>query len=916
MMIDVDINNIDELKKYQVGFGSYYLKVDEPMRISRMSDITEVKNLDIGFTIPTMEQVKGKKAPSIVEDLSGLAFVISVFKKGDPIIPSLKEVLKTDNKNSTLYKLWSADYKVKNFEKWVPFSPDKVKYGKKITDKSRSQSKYLPIVPINDKLLSQTEISKADNEKLKKGIETLGKSIPLKQDSSDTVTSTPMVHYFLSRYIASLLLPKAREALAVTAKSDIKKLPTLQRITKLNDDLEKMISSAINLSPDLKTEVDAIFDMNPVGSTINYLDENKPAKANDELIIPGDHIEIGLLQKLYSIMPTGRRTKFRENVAEIIKTLDITDSHTYGARSIYTIDTEIFEQVLVWIEEIELGGAKKTQNQKFVSGINNPTGIDLLLNEIIDETVTIGSEIAMPGWMIMVYSQDGGESFLKQVVDKRIAFGWADRTVDQNTGETSGFTQLIQDTYDEEEAREFEGVEDKAYEIAKTNGFLGKIKDITVNEIEITFDIFGKSHTAKMDKGELMKNELNKEETDLLSQQYGISGAKKLGLKSSREMAEHLNGGDGSEIFGEEWLNDAGFILASEDGNMLELAYPRVLELSEEPMGSDIGLSRAFQALGDILMYLVKENAVTAAQKSVSGSAFDRAVEALLGTHNNPGPASYHAQIQHSLLYENAWRALAESDKSGMVALGSNLIFEQYSKNPAKLMVLWMLANYNLIDMGGFNENGQPEFFSVPETKLDKLTAEAGLMNTMAVIIISYYRLAFYPLRLKTKGEKNKDFNLKKEWPRLQIDAKSDGPDPYAFATVLRYLTKSEKLKVEIPAWMPALPKDFSSLDDRTRQKDEVIDFLRWSYGVNPLSKEHFCEIAAAYHAAKALSYYKPGDYPNMIQTFVNAVEAERGEGFLMSVLIAYAEAEKTMSPGTLMSKFTPPEKFQSIGGV
>mgnify|MGYP003338692211 FL=1 len=128
-------------------------------------------------------------------------------------------------------------------------------------------------------------------------------------------------------------------------------------------------------------------------------------------------------------------------------------------------------------------------------------------------------------------------------------------------------------------------------------------------------------------------------------------------------------------------------------------------------------------------------------------------------------------------------------------------------------------------------------------------------------------------------------------------------------------MTKSEKLTVEIPAWMPALPNNFSGLDDRVRQQDEVVDFLRWSYGTNSSSKEHFCEIAAAYHAAKALSYTKPGEYATMIKQFVDAVEAERGEGFLISVLIAYAakEAEARVS---IMPVSAPFPAFQTLGGT
>jgi len=925
--VDVEITNIAKLNQYRIGFGSYLVSGGDIRPIKGLAEIGNPG--EVKFEIPTKTAVKGKKAPSIVKELSGLAFIKELSDRSiaNPVTTSINNLLQVlDGKlpeypNCTLAKLYNNDGQLKNFKGWNPFDK-KVRYGTKITNKNRSVSKYLPIVEQNMTMQAEKDITEGERNRLKEGVKNLVKSIPLKPNNDSIVESTPMVHYFLSRYIASLLLPQAKEAIAVTAKTDTaNNLPFLERITKLNKDLDSLISDAINLSPDVKTEVDAIFDMSPVGSTINYPDDDSddPAIADNTIINQGTHIEAGLLQQLYSTMPTNRRTKFKEHVAEIIKTLDVSKKHTNEAgKSFYTIDPEIFEQVLVWIEEIELKGAIKQKNIDFVSGIDGTMGIDTMLNEVLSETATIGSEIQMPGWMMMKYSIDGGQSFLQGFVSEECSFRWENRSADGDS--PSGFEELKYNSEDEEQRGQYESFEESAYEYAKMSGIPGTIKDIgndgDKEYIEIRFTVNGNPHTTKMDRKELMENELDADEKSIMNNQYNITQTKKFGLKSSRVAGENLFDGFGEfPSFGEELLKESGFILASDAGLGVELAYPLLIEVSDDPMGTEVGLSRGFQALGDILMHLVKQNAVEISNKSKSSSAFDRAVDGLLGTHNKPGPASYHAQIQHSVLYENAGRALRESDKSGIVALGSNLVFEQYSRNPAKLMVLWMLANYNLIDMGGFTKEGQPQFFSLPATKLDKLRAEADLMNKMAIIIISYYRLAFYPLRLKNQGTEKEDFNLKKEWPRLLADAKTNGPDPYAFATVLRFLTKSEKLTVEIPAWMPALPNNFSGLDDRIRQQDEVVDFLRWSYGTNSSSKEHFCEIAAAYHAAKALSYTKPGEYATMIKQFVDAVEAERGEGFLISVLIAYAAKDNEVIGG-IMPVSDPIAAFQTLGGT
>jgi len=109
-------------------------------------------------------------------------------------------------------------------------------------------------------------------------------------------------------------------------------------------------------------------------------------------------------------------------------------------------------------------------------------------------------------------------------------------------------------------------------------------------------------------------------------------------------------------------------------------------------------------------------------------------------------------------------------------------------------------------------------------------------------------------------------------------------------------------LKIDMPAWMPVLPEDLASLQ-RTRRSSEVPDFIQWAYGSNPLSVEAFCEVAAAYHAAKVCSWFKPGldekgqsIYAAMVSSFIDAVEQERGEGFLMAVLMAYGQDKEQLA--------------------
>ena len=148
--------------------------------------------------------------------------------------------------------------------------------------------------------------------------------------------------------------------------------------------------------------------------------------------------------------------------------------------------------------------------------------------------------------------------------------------------------------------------------------------------------------------------------------------------------------------------------------------------------------------------------------------------------------------------------------------------------------------------------------------------------------------------------------DLKKQWPRLVANARKDPPEDYAFAGILRFLASSkEKLAMDMPAWMPSLPDDLASMQ-RMRRKGEAVDFLQWSYGSNPLSIEAFCEVSAAYHAAKACSWYEPGDYSSMVSAFIDAVEAERGEGFLMAVLMAYGNQKDDLSQALAPAPMPP----------
>ena len=460
----------------------------------------------------------------------------------------------------------------------------------------------------------------------------------------------------------------------------------------------------------------------------------------------------------------------------------------------------------------------------------------------------------------------------------------------------------------------------------------GIVVNVTDNEIQIVTtpnEEYFPDERISLKKSELMESEIEPRMDKNFRRMYEKSKTKEMGLKqweiAWKYIYNPLEGETESDPSPGAGRYTQGEYPTFEPvlGNVNdELYLARILlqdqTISSEQLGEeDYGLARAFQALGNILLYIVKKNAIEVGQKEKSKSSFDIAVATLLGTYNSPGPATYHAMLHHEQLVSVFEASIRQAEASkGIAALGQSLVFEQYTKNPAKLMCVWSLADLGLISISSVNEQGIPQFFDTPKTDLDTKLQEQSLMNSMGLIILSYYRLAFYPIRMRSRGKGKGNADLPQYWKDLLTDAENDPPEPYAFAAVLRFLAKSKsKLKISVPTWMPTLPTDFSSID-RKRNKEEISDFLSWAYGSNPLSTEAFTEVAAAYHAAKALSYYEPGRYAEMMEGFIDAVEQERGEGFLMAVLIAYGKdkdnLKKALEPAKLESVAMP---FAQIGG-
>ena len=82
---------------------------------------------------------------------------------------------------------------------------------------------------------------------------------------------------------------------------------------------------------------------------------------------------------------------------------------------------------------------------------------------------------------------------------------------------------------------------------------------------------------------------------------------------------------------------------------------------------------------------------------------------------------------------------------------------------------------------------------------------------------------------------------------------------------------------------MPAPPESFDQAQTY-KDKKMVTKFLKWSYGNKPMDIDNFCEIAAAYHAAKCLS--AADKYEDMVRMFLDAVSDDHGHPFLYACLM------------------------------
>lgn len=907
--------SIDTLEKalgHKVGFGT--LRADG-QTFKEYHDL-----MDTDSKIPNLEGAAGKNAKGIV--LDGPSALVSLHHLE---ATSLTDFLDENNldTNGTVKEVLSgknADYQNTDLGGWSPILPRGSDGGMDIRNLNDDNLKVaLPISRPEKPTMNKTGLTQPQAKRLDQKIKEYQKAIPnpknkRRDEGGAKVASTPLVHYYASRYIAAMLSVQANEAFNL-------KQEEIQRISELSQDIETLISDAINLAPEDETGIDRIYDILPLQTTIrfnkpNEADKTKPAVVDRETTGGAGTTEIGILQNIYSMLPSSGKTKFKKGVANLIKTLP--REKQYGKYK--CVDSEILEDVFVYIEEMILGGAESGGDFKIFSNINKTT------EQYTTDRVAVNDTINIPNWMLLAYTVDNGREIMQDFLSIDVNFDWDDREAN---------LLLLKQKYEDENDNEaldelISEMRDIEYYIETAAYTTVKIINITDDKIIVVSDVdneYFNDQRFVLDKAKITESEIEKRLDKNFRRKYDNVATKNMGLKQWEVVWRHIYNplegetkDDPSMGAGRYTQGEYALFEPVLDNVYDELAVSRIFMLdqvisSDELGEEDYGLSRAFQAIGNILLYIIKKNSIPIGERERTKSPFDIAVASLIGTYDTPGPATYHAMLHHEQLVTIFEAAVRSSERNeGITALGQSLVFEQYSKNPAKLMCVWSLAELGLISISAVDDSGVPTFFQAPTTEFDVKLKETTLMNNLALIILSYYRLAFYPIRMRSRGTNAKDANLPAFWKDLLTDAEGDPPEPYAFAAVLRFLAKSKaKLKISVPTWMPSLPSDFAAID-RKRNKEEISDFLSWAYGSNPLSTEAFTEVAAAYHTAKALSYYKPGRYAEMVDAFISAVEEERGEGFLMAVLIAYGKQSGSMSlePAVYTGEVSP---ITQVGG-
>lgn len=767
---------------------------------------------------------------------------------------------------------------------------------------------------------------------------------PLKRERDETKRRTPIgkkagispiTAYYIMRYLSPFLLQSGQVSEALPRGDGTARRITVKRNTLDQYALDEMLNSLL-VGETLDRNIDEMFPFEPIRTRYrypddypaNYLSSFGKTEVRDEIFDsdakeiyfircprPRDEgvsntIKYGLLQKIHAIMSPSRRRGMINDIYDVFVagsenistpiyaitgggSLSASPETNYIPSAKNGQSTFDYAEVLLALIDADFRGLAKEDTMQLLT--NREEGRR--------EHISEGATLIVPGLLILYAEESNSHSLFD------ITYGLSTKSVITNSGRrlnnTDGFDYLeaLVDFCQEEP-----DIEDK-------NAILN---DIVSSEYECVFQP-GKE-TSKL----VILGENDIQLTVTVNNRRLKNGIREKDVNRRLNFDEDgdpkYTGADLDYLvnlnYNSEYQDDDGDFLSLEafaetTGEIIKRASPYGAE--------------AFNALG----YIVEEgmvNSAVLAVDSVEGFSastdFDKIVIGLIGTQQYPGLATVHAAYHYQYLFQQMispvknWNVV----DSELFTQGTFLALESFFDKPAIKALYYMLNQKGYITLG--NNTDDFTFFSTPRPMEFNQAAYTGLQNGFAQMVIGYYRLLFAQIRNRlviardTKEARKLDettADIRTLWKNLIVDSMDNTPDPKMFALVLRFLAEETVDSViKIPTWMPVLPEDMNEAKRRASNENEPSQYLKWAYGSNAVDLEFFAEVAAAYHSAKALSYFE--DYPAMVRRFVEAVDEDSGHAFLFSILLSNEQPDLT--PDAVTGKAVTITNFDIMDGV
>lgn len=711
---------------------------------------------------------------------------------------------------------------------------------------------------------------------------------------------SPITKYYLMRYLGFYLSAprEGKESITGSAipKPDATGKLTLNKIDisrqenfDIETELRKMIEGKID-----NESIDDKFPFDRLRTIYRYSDEwvEEALQADSllEVVEPNPFdldVKFGMLQKFFTILPTNQKNKFYESVVSQIyqrfPTVKVELTHLGGN----PLDLELeVKPDSVTIPFLNGSFAVAETLKAFAESDPSDSKRDRLKlrtnleDKQSNQLITDGTIVIIPGWLILFSEVKDKKNFLEGMMNIR-------------------FSQLFSVRGDKSNTRITRS--DGADHITDMIAYIrGNEELLGVTEQEL-IDVLNQNYEAIVSTvGETVQA------TIIQEQQYTTTHLNRKMLMAGFTIKDFVD-----DVA--EWFEDRSAVIPS---------TPQWNSVSDVKVGDDIeelqafnaftestGLqqnqltkhnARAFNALGHVVEEMMIHSGVEAVRNvtdTALTSDFDKIIMGLIGTNKNPGMAVFHSIVHYQYLFAIVTNPISrwESIDKDIFQQGAMLSLESFLTEPAKKTLLYMLNEKGFIDIGDFSEQA-PKFFKVPVAPSVNVANFTGLMNSFSLIMISYYRLMFAQIRnrlvferkTQTKGKVSKETaDLSKYWRDMIADAERNTPSPALFGLVLRWFGQTGTV-LEVPTWMPVSPEEMKS--DAKMNKNDVLNYLKWSYSNNAVDLEAFSEVAAAYHSAKAMSYLETekdiaSGYAEMVQRFVDAVHEDMGHAFLFSIL-------------------------------